>query len=317
MKSLIAFLCLSTSCFAAVPNKPADITLYGQNGYMATPNRHNKNENGPGSATTTEYGVDRAVVIHFDIPEKPPGPCTLVGAYISVSTTYRRPNYIAYRSIPDLFQNAAWNQITIPEENNPFSWFGPTIQYSWSFYANGDSGNSGIIIDVTNKYYDLKNGVYNCVSYHNTNTDPDNDIPSYMNTFSSAEVNRPKMWIVWRFTKALPDSNNNGIYEEADINYMASIQDDLGLYNNNFDLDYDGDVDINDRGIMVHQVLESRWGDANLDGVYTTADMTAMFGGGKYETGQYATWSQGDFDGDGLFTSSDLILALQDGGYDQ
>ena len=40
-----------------------------------------------------------------------------------------------------------------------------------------------------------------------------------------------------------------------------------------------------------------------------------MLQGGKFMTGQPATWSQGDWTGDGLFDQLDLVAALQTGGY--
>ena len=41
-----------------------------------------------------------------------------------------------------------------------------------------------------------------------------------------------------------------------------------------------------------------------------------MFTAGLYETGQLATWSQGDWDGDKVFGSGDFVVAFTDGGYE-
>ena len=41
-----------------------------------------------------------------------------------------------------------------------------------------------------------------------------------------------------------------------------------------------------------------------------------MFQGGLFETDSAAGWEQGDWDGDGLFNSSDFVAAFQDGGYE-
>ena len=38
--------------------------------------------------------------------------------------------------------------------------------------------------------------------------------------------------------------------------------------------------------------------------------------GGKYLTGQAATFEQGDWNGDGLFDQEDIVAALQAGDYD-
>ena len=41
------------------------------------------------------------------------------------------------------------------------------------------------------------------------------------------------------------------------------------------------------------------------------------YGWGGYELLNAVGWEQGDWNGDGLFNRSDLVLALQDGGYEQ
>ncbi|MCA9172643.1 MAG: hypothetical protein KDB23_33490, partial [Planctomycetales bacterium] len=54
-------------------------------------------------------------------------------------------------------------------------------------------------------------------------------------------------------------------------------------------------------------------GDANLDGIFNSADIVQIFQAGKYEltTDGAASWSQGDWNGDGLFITSDLVFAFQ------
>ena len=41
-----------------------------------------------------------------------------------------------------------------------------------------------------------------------------------------------------------------------------------------------------------------------------------MLASGKYETQQYASWSEGDWNGDGVFDTGDFVTALTDGGYE-
>ncbi|MCA9150698.1 MAG: chitobiase/beta-hexosaminidase C-terminal domain-containing protein, partial [Planctomycetales bacterium] len=54
-------------------------------------------------------------------------------------------------------------------------------------------------------------------------------------------------------------------------------------------------------------------GDANLDGIFNSADIVQIFQAGKYELtiDGAASWSQGDWNGDGLFITSDLVFAFQ------
>jgi hypothetical protein len=41
-----------------------------------------------------------------------------------------------------------------------------------------------------------------------------------------------------------------------------------------------------------------------------------VFQAGKYETGELAGWSQGDWNADRVFDSGDFVAAFQDGGYE-
>jgi hypothetical protein len=43
--------------------------------------------------------------------------------------------------------------------------------------------------------------------------------------------------------------------------------------------------------------------------------LVVVFSEGKYETGEMATWTQGDWNGDMVFGSGDLVFAFSDGGY--
>jgi hypothetical protein len=54
----------------------------------------------------------------------------------------------------------------------------------------------------------------------------------------------------------------------------------------------------------------ARLWDVNLDGAFNSSDLVHLFQVGRYETAQSATWSEGDWDGNGRFDSSDLVLAL-------
>ena len=45
--------------------------------------------------------------------------------------------------------------------------------------------------------------------------------------------------------------------------------------------------------------------------------MIQVFTAGKYETGQAAGWAEGDWNADGVFNSSDMVMAFIDGGYEQ
>ena len=53
-----------------------------------------------------------------------------------------------------------------------------------------------------------------------------------------------------------------------------------------------------------------------MDGEFNSGDFVQVFTSGKYETGEAATWAEGDWNGDGLFNSGDFVTAFSDGGYE-
>ncbi|MCA9172453.1 MAG: hypothetical protein KDB23_32535, partial [Planctomycetales bacterium] len=84
-----------------------------------------------------------------------------------------------------------------------------------------------------------------------------------------------------------------------------------------FDLNDDALVDAQDREFWLHDLKNTYFGDADLNGEFNSGDLVSVFQTGKYETGTDATWAEGDWNGDVTFSSSDLVLAFQDGGYEQ
>ena len=84
-----------------------------------------------------------------------------------------------------------------------------------------------------------------------------------------------------------------------------------------FDLNGDSTVDDQDMQHMIGDILGTSAGDANLDGVFDSADLVAIFQAGQYEdeVDDNSGWAQGDWDCDGDFTTSDLLVAFQIGKY--
>jgi hypothetical protein len=58
-----------------------------------------------------------------------------------------------------------------------------------------------------------------------------------------------------------------------------------------------------------------RVGDSNEDGRFDQLDIVLTLRGGKYLTGQPATWRDGDWTGDGRFDQNDIVAALREGTY--
>ena len=86
-----------------------------------------------------------------------------------------------------------------------------------------------------------------------------------------------------------------------------------------FDINGDLSVDAADRTMLVEQILQTSFGDANLDGVFDSHDFVFVFQLGEFNDGQVgnSTWAEGDWDGDGEFDIADIVFAQTRGQYHQ
>lgn len=97
-----------------------------------------------------------------------------------------------------------------------------------------------------------------------------------------------------------------------------SSQVRLDPSDSSLDIDNDGVLTDADRVVWVHNLANTYFGDANLDGEFSSSDLTAVFQASEYEDNitLNSTWAEGDWNGDGDFDSGDLIVAFHDGGYE-
>ncbi len=118
----------------------------------------------------------------------------------------------------------------------------------------------------------------------------------------------------WTITILLGDLSGDSVVDLLDLNLLAS-----GIRTASRATDLTGDRVSDSRDViyLVHGVLGSSIGDANLDGRFDSADLITIFQAGQFEDSiaGNSTWSQGDWDGNGDFTTSDLVFAFQMGGY--
>ncbi len=115
---------------------------------------------------------------------------------------------------------------------------------------------------------------------------------------------------------AMPgDFNSNGQLDAGDLDLQAAAIVNQGPLDP-FDLNNDGSVTFDDRQMWVRDLKKTYIGDADLNGEFNSADFVQVFVAGKYESGQSASWDEGDWSGDQLFDSSDFVAAFVDGGYE-
>lgn len=84
-----------------------------------------------------------------------------------------------------------------------------------------------------------------------------------------------------------------------------------------FDVNLDQAVTLSDLALVLANVLDSDFGDSNLDGRFNPTDLIVVFTVNQYEDSIpfNSNWSTGDWNCDGEFDSSDLIVAFQSGAF--
>jgi hypothetical protein len=112
------------------------------------------------------------------------------------------------------------------------------------------------------------------------------------------------------------DFNSDGTVNAVDIDLiysaLASASEDA-----RFDLNRDIRLDQSDVDELVEVLLGTRYGDANLNGIFDSSDLVLVFQASQYEDSTVGNsgWSTGDWNGDLEFGTSDLVLAFQKGAY--
>lgn len=113
------------------------------------------------------------------------------------------------------------------------------------------------------------------------------------------------------------DFDGDGQIDIDDVNLLQRA-----IYDGSTDVLYDVDdnevIDDDDLAFWVGDIAISWFGDADLDGNFSSADLVTVLAGGEYEdTGvENSTWETGDWNADLEFDSRDLVTALADGGYE-
>ena len=114
------------------------------------------------------------------------------------------------------------------------------------------------------------------------------------------------------------DFDLDGTADHEDIDTLSQAIR-RGTRDLSFDLDGNNQVDQLDRDFWVHDIKQTFYGDANLDGKFLSDDFVRVFQFGQYEDeiDGNSGWLQGDWNGDGDFGSRDFVVAFQDGGFER
>ena len=146
----------------------------------------------------------------------------------------------------------------------------------------------------------------------------------YISGYTEGDLEGPNAgdWdaFVAKFTEVRKagDFDRDGDLDGDDVDLLGK-EIIAGTNNSDFDLVHDGIVDQFDSNFWVHDLKDTFFGDANLDGEFNSADLVSVFQAGHYEDGiaMNSGWAEGDWNGNGDFESGDLVIAFQDGGYEQ
>ena len=106
------------------------------------------------------------------------------------------------------------------------------------------------------------------------------------------------------------DLNQDGMLNASDIDLFCA---GLTQGDASFDLNADQRVDANDLSYLIQDLFRTSFGDANLDGVFSSADLVLVFQAGGYEDSiaGNSSWSSGDWNCDGEFGTADLVVAFR------
>ena len=102
------------------------------------------------------------------------------------------------------------------------------------------------------------------------------------------------------------DWDGDGLVEAADIDELFANLGDPA-----YDLDGDGDADSDDVDYLIHEVLGTEYGDANLDGLVEGADYT-LWADNYLQPGG---WAEGDLTGDGFVEGADYTIWADNYGF--
>ena len=114
------------------------------------------------------------------------------------------------------------------------------------------------------------------------------------------------------------DLDRSGILDATDIDMLSSAIREQSE-DTCFDLNSDGVLDSKDHRNWIEKLRGTYLGDSNLDGLFTTSDIDLALAAGTYQDSirGNSTWRTGDWNGDGDFDKRDIDAAFQAGGFER
>ena len=104
-------------------------------------------------------------------------------------------------------------------------------------------------------------------------------------------------------TTVAGDFNADNIIDAIDIDMLCAA---MGNHvESGFDLTADGLVDKQDMDMLIHDIIGTEYGDANLNGFVSTNDLRYLFNNLFSSSGG---WAAGDFSCDGIVDGADFIV---------
>jgi hypothetical protein len=106
-------------------------------------------------------------------------------------------------------------------------------------------------------------------------------------------------------TAVVGDLNGDGKVNATDIDLLYKAIK-AGSGDSTYDLNFDGAVTTADVDYLVEDILDTYYGDADLNGAVGVSDLSLL--AAYYNTASGASWANGDFDGNGAVGVSDLSI---------
>ncbi|MCA9215983.1 MAG: VCBS repeat-containing protein [Planctomycetales bacterium] len=192
--------------------------------------------------------------------------------------------------------------------NTPYSQRNPPI---WKLYDDNDDGDLDVILLNGSVLTNDDGELHECCEIRTNTTDFSasgfDDVNGDGNPDIIAIENRAVQWFDGAVTS--DESQIDTVVRSIGSTIVAS----------NLDVNGDKRISRADFQMLIEDLLELPWGDANYDYKFDTDDLITAFRSGEYEdtVARNSTWSEGDWNGDQEFDSGDLVAVFKAGGFDQ